>query len=139
MSAELPFGTSVGDWRITIPVDGVIEITHNGGNVLRLPSGRSSVTRDEASKIKFSTDADASLKLIVSRDSVALMKDRTVIALIGDFDEDNLYILLNENFPVSILAAAANPVVIAENGDPSAGGRRRRNSSRRNTRRTRKQ
>ena len=139
MSAELPFGTSVGDWRITIPVDGVIEITHNGGNVLRLPSGRSSVTRDEASKIKFSTDADASLKLIVSRDSVALMKDRNVIGLIGDFDEDNLYILLNENFPVSILAAAANPVVIAENGDPSAGGRRRRNSSRRNTRRTRKQ
>jgi len=138
MSAELPFGTSVGDWRITIPVDGVIEITHNGGNVLRLPSGRSSVTRDEASKIKFSTDADASLKLIVSRDSVALTKDRAIIALIGDFDEDNLYMLLNENFPVSILAAAVNPVVIAENGDPSAGGRRRR-SSRRNTRRTRKQ
>jgi len=138
MSAELPFGTSVGDWRITIPVDGVIEITHNGGNVLRLPSGRSSIIRSGEPEVVLTTDADSSVKLIVSAGAVTLVKDGSPLASIGDFDENLLYVRLSENFPASILAATANPGAVQE--DPSAGGRRQRQrkSSRKHTRRSRK-
>ena len=129
MAAQLPFGTGVGDWNIVIPVDGVVEISHGGTNMIRLPAGRCSVMRPDASTIEFRTDSDATFKITVSAMAVSLSKDGNVLASLGDFDENILFSTLHANFPVSIVAAAVNPGAVME--DPAGGGRRRKRSTRR--------
>jgi len=127
----LPFGTSVGSWKIEIPSEGSPSISHDSNKIM-LPEGSCSVKKERDGLI-IKTNGDPKMFFVIKLREVSMyIDDNTKVASLGDFDESELYRNLVPNFPESIEGVTDEPGAVEE--DPM-GGRRRKTRARKTRRR----